>query len=254
MIAAAILFLVIGFKVLFLVIPLLLAVVFNLLPIFLLFYLVRRALSTQKIQEGISHRSQDHTRFVELLVHILVHAFKADGQIDSREIAVTKAFFVQVMGFNSAQMAWVQSLMDVAIKANHPLDEIVEEFNRSFNHESKMIVLQLVYRVVFADHHFSQSEKDFVNRLVRLLKLTDSDHERIRALFVSKGDDKDRFYRALGLKRGATKAEIKKAYRNLVKEYHPDKVHHLGTEFREVAEEKVRKINEAYEALSDEHS
>ncbi len=40
---------------------------------------------------------------------------------------------------------------------------------------------------------------------------------------------------------------IKKAYRTLSMKYHPDKVGHLGEEFRRVAEEKMKEINVAYE-------
>ena len=41
--------------------------------------------------------------------------------------------------------------------------------------------------------------------------------------------------------------EIKKAYRKLSMQYHPDKVRHLGEEFRLVAEEKMKEINQAYD-------
>ena len=40
---------------------------------------------------------------------------------------------------------------------------------------------------------------------------------------------------------------IKKAYRQLSMKYHPDKVRHLGEEFRGVAEEKMKEINAAYD-------
>ena len=50
----------------------------------------------------------------------------------------------------------------------------------------------------------------------------------------------------LGLDRDASFEEIKKAYRQLSMQYHPDKVGHLGEEFRRVAEEKMKEINVAY--------
>ena len=49
----------------------------------------------------------------------------------------------------------------------------------------------------------------------------------------------------LGLSKGASEAEIKKAYRSLAKKYHPDVNKEAG------AEEKFKEINEAYEVLSD---
>ena len=58
----------------------------------------------------------------------------------------------------------------------------------------------------------------------------------------------------LGVKPGSTKEEVKKAYREACKQHHPDKVHHLGEEFRKVAEEKMQKINSAYAALMKQYA
>jgi len=54
-------------------------------------------------------------------------------------------------------------------------------------------------------------------------------------------------YEVLGLKPGATQEEIKTAYRELVKKYHPDR--YQDNPLNDLAEEKMREINEAYETL-----
>ena len=56
-------------------------------------------------------------------------------------------------------------------------------------------------------------------------------------------------YEVLGLKKGATLEEVKKAYRELVSKYHPDKVSHLGDEFKVLAERRIKEINEAYQEI-----
>ncbi len=61
-------------------------------------------------------------------------------------------------------------------------------------------------------------------------------------------DYKD-YYSVLGISKTATKAEIKKAYRNLAKKYHPDK-----TNGNSVLEEKFKEISEAYEVLSHDEN
>ena len=58
--------------------------------------------------------------------------------------------------------------------------------------------------------------------------------------------DKRDYYEVLGLQKGATDEEIKKAYRACVKKYHPD----LHPDDKE-CEEKMKEVNEAYECLSD---
>ena len=64
-----------------------------------------------------------------------------------------------------------------------------------------------------------------------------------------KNDDPNDYYKILDVKKDATEAEIKKAYRKLALKWHPDK----NPNNREEAEEKFKKINEAYSVLSDKN-
>jgi DnaJ like chaperone protein len=57
-------------------------------------------------------------------------------------------------------------------------------------------------------------------------------------------------YSILGIERGVSQEEIKKAYRELANKYHPDKVEHLGDEFKELAEKRFKDIQKAYNELS----
>lgn len=57
-------------------------------------------------------------------------------------------------------------------------------------------------------------------------------------------------YEVLGVSRHANLDEIKQAYRQLAGQYHPDKVSHLGEEFRVLAEKRFKEIQAAYHELS----
>ena len=57
-------------------------------------------------------------------------------------------------------------------------------------------------------------------------------------------------YQILGIQRNASTEEIKKAYRQLANKYHPDKVHHLGEEFKKLAEQRFKEIEEAFRTLT----
>ncbi|MBW1787907.1 MAG: DnaJ domain-containing protein [Deltaproteobacteria bacterium] len=57
-------------------------------------------------------------------------------------------------------------------------------------------------------------------------------------------------YTVLGLSRNASSGEIRKAYRELANRYHPDKVNHLGEEFRDLAEERFKEVQTAYQELT----
>jgi hypothetical protein len=54
---------------------------------------------------------------------------------------------------------------------------------------------------------------------------------------------------ALGVSTGATEAEIKAAYRRLVSEWHPDRLNNMAKELRDIATERLKTINQAYELL-----
>ena len=55
-------------------------------------------------------------------------------------------------------------------------------------------------------------------------------------------------YEVLGISKGASQDEIKKAYRKLAKQYHPD--NYVNNPLKDLAEEKFKEINEAYEQLT----
>ena len=54
-------------------------------------------------------------------------------------------------------------------------------------------------------------------------------------------------YQVLGIERTATDEEVKKAYRELAKKYHPD--NYVNTPLADLAEDKMKEINEAYETI-----
>jgi uncharacterized membrane protein YkvA (DUF1232 family) len=56
-------------------------------------------------------------------------------------------------------------------------------------------------------------------------------------------------YKTFKLNRGATRAEIEARYKELAKDYHPDRVAHLGEDLRKVAHEKMIEIQAAYNTL-----
>ncbi|MFP4367953.1 MAG: J domain-containing protein [Candidatus Kapaibacterium sp.] len=62
--------------------------------------------------------------------------------------------------------------------------------------------------------------------------------------------DETRALTVLGLAKGASKEEIKAAYKKKMTEYHPDKVEHLGEEIRNLAAQKTKEIIAAYNYLN----
>lgn len=77
-------------------------------------------------------------------------------------------------------------------------------------------------------------------------KKADRDNNKAKA----EGSKRDP-YEVLGIKRGATRDDIKKAYYEKIKEYHPDKVATLGEDLKKLAEERTKEINEAFKNISE---
>jgi len=64
-------------------------------------------------------------------------------------------------------------------------------------------------------------------------------------------EDKSKYYTVLGVSQGSSQDEIKKAYRNKAREYHPDKHAQSSDQIKMEAEKRFKEINEAYEKLKD---
>ena len=62
--------------------------------------------------------------------------------------------------------------------------------------------------------------------------------------------DKSKYYTILGISRGASQDEIKKAYRKLAKEHHPDRFVNSSDSEKKYHENKMKEINDAYENLT----
>jgi DnaJ-class molecular chaperone len=63
-----------------------------------------------------------------------------------------------------------------------------------------------------------------------------------------------RYMSIFGLQENVSEDEIKKRYRELMSQYHPDKVQHLGREFQQMAEEKTREIQKAYDYFRQDYN
>jgi len=214
-------------------------------------YWVQKRVSTYEASQ-----SESHNRFVWLLIQILINIAKIDGQITKEEISTIRRFFQYNLRYSQDQMFWVKDLIKEAVTATQPLDSLLQEFRDTFAYEPRLILLELVYQILFTKGTVSESELTVARNIAAYLQISVYDQRTIEAKYMyrrqqpgSAGgtDAAAHYYAVLGLEPGADMEAIKKAYRALSMKYHPDKVGHLGEEFRSVAEEKMKEINVAYE-------
>lgn len=215
-------------------------------------YWVRRNVATYE-----QSQSESHNRFVWLLVQILIHTAKIDGQITKEEIQTIHRFFQYNLRYNQTQMHWVKELIKEAVNSTQSLDALLQEFKSTFAYEPRIILLELVYQVLFTKSSVPDDELQVARYIARYLDISDYDRQTMEAKYQYNSrhgsgpgyDLTEKHLTTLGLSKGATADEIKKAYRKLSMQYHPDKVRHLGEEFRAIAEEKMKEINAAHDYL-----
>ncbi|PIE73340.1 MAG: molecular chaperone DnaJ [Deltaproteobacteria bacterium] len=229
---------------------------------FLLFILLFWGFSYWVRQKAFSYQqsqSESHNRFVWLLINILIHIAKLDGKITREEVQTIHRFFQYNLRYNQTQMHWVKELIKEAANSSHPLDTLLQEIKSNFGYEPHLILLELVYQLLYTNESVSDKDLQTARYIATYLHISEYDLRTIEAKYRygrsysaagSAYDESARHYATLGLQKGANAEEIKKAYRKLSMKYHPDKVRHLGDEFRAVAEEKMKEINAAYDYLT----
>ncbi len=209
----------------------------------------------KKVATYEQSQSESHNRFVWLLVHILIHTAKIDGQITRDEVQTIHRFFQYNLRYTQTQMSWVKELVKEATNSTQSLDALLQEFKITFAYEPRIILLELVYQVLFTKTSVPENELKVARYIASYLDISEYDQHTIEAKYRYKQqhgtgagrDSAEQHYTTLGLAEGAGMEEIKKAYRKLSMQYHPDKVAHLGDEFRAIAEEKMKEINSAYD-------
>ena len=173
---------------------------------------------------------------------------KADGSVNQKELDFVRQYFVQAYGKEHANATF--KVFNEEIKKKQLSAQKITSFLRSrMRYESRLQIIHFLFSVANADGHVSDAEVREINNISSFLGINLRDFESIKAMFFS---NPDRAYKILEIDRNATPAEIKTAYRTMVKKYHPDKLQHMDEVYRKGAEEKFRKVQEAYEQLQKE--
>ncbi|WP_417914612.1 DnaJ domain-containing protein [Candidatus Electronema sp. JM] len=206
-------------------------------------------------------QTESHNRFVYLLVNILVCIAKADGHFTQSELRTMLSFFQNSLHYNQEQIYWVKQLIKQAKDRQQNLESLLAEFRRDFDGYS-LILLDLIYQIIYTKEPVLEQELHFVRRIAAFLQISPYERQTIENKYrygSSSYQQRSRtaagaavlserhYYTVLGVDEAADFAAIKKAYRTLSMQYHPDKVAHLGAEFKRAAEEKMKEINAAYD-------
>ena len=173
---------------------------------------------------------------------------KADGKVDQSELDYVRRYFVEAYGKERANTTF-RLFNDQIKKSGVSAVNLAQELKAYLRYESRLQVLHFLFSVAKADGLVSESEVKQLEIIARAFGLNLNDFNSIKAMFF---DQPDRAYEILEVQKTATDAEIKKAYRTMVKKYHPDKLQDMDEAYRKGAEEKFRAVQEAYERIQKE--
>lgn len=181
------------------------------------------------------------------LLVLIAAVMKADGRVMKSELDYVKRYFVSRFGNDTASEAVVM-LRDI-LRQEIPLRDVSRQLAQRLDYSYRLEMIHFLFGIASADDSVSDSENEVIHKISSHMGITDSDFQSIRAMFVSQTDAS---YKILEIESTASDEEVKKAYRRMAMKYHPDKVSHLGEDFKKVAHEKFRKVQEAYDKIKEE--
>jgi len=187
--------------------------------------------------------------FAMSLLVLVAAVMKADGKIVKSELNYVKQFFIRQFGQESAKQA-LRMLKDL-LKQEIPVRDVCLQIGRNMDYSSRLQLLHLLFNISLSDSKIHPKEIEIVERISEYMRVTSTDFLSIKNMFVPETDS---LYKILEIESTASDEELKTAFRRMAKKYHPDKVSHLGDDFRKTAGEKFRKVNDAYEKIKKERS
>jgi DnaJ like chaperone protein len=202
----------------------------------------RRSIFTQS-KQGVSP-----AEFELNLLSLASLVIKADGIVNQKELDFVRQYFVQAYGKEQANATF--KVFNEEIKKKQLSAQKIAAFLRNrMRYESRLQIIHFLFSVAKADGNISDPEVREINNITGFLGINHRDFESIKAMFFSNPDSA---YKILEIEKTANSDQIKKAYRTMVKKYHPDKLQHMDEVYRNGAEEKFRKVQEAYEQIQKE--
>ena len=198
---------------------------------------------TQSRQNRYTADEQRNSFFVSLLV-LSSAVIKADGRTHPAELRTVREFIRTNFGEQAASQA--EQILQRLDSQQVNIYSVGGQIAANMNYSQRLQLFQYLVSIATADGDFSASEKSVLEAIASAIRLTSSDAASIIAMYYKETDSA---YTVLEISPSATDDEVRTAYRRMAMKYHPDRVATLGPDVQKAAEEKFKKIQEAYAAI-----
>jgi len=195
---------------------------------------------------GKGNQSKETSFEMSLLV-LATMVIRVDGKIKKEELDCVRDFFINSFGkFKSEK--YFRVFNEIKDNPLPSLRSVCLEINKQVNHKSRLQIIHFLFAIANSDGNLDKEELIIIKKIAQYFWISEYDFNSIEAMF-NKKQNLSSSYTILGITTSATDLEIKKAYRKMVKKYHPDKLQGVGEDVVKMANEKFQSVKDAYDLI-----
>lgn len=203
--------------------------------------------------EPITEQEGNRNSFLFSLMVLSAHVIQADGKIMHSEMELVRQFLRQSFGEQAVGEgnSILLKLFDYRKRNGESvwqsqIQEACREMSVHMEVEHRLQLIAFLCEIAKADGKLDETEVTALRTVAVNLGI---DANVVEQMLHLGGQSLDDAYAALGITKDATDEEVRKAYRKMAMQYHPDRVATLGDDVKEAATKKFQEINEAKERI-----
>jgi len=228
-----------------------------------------RSLNFNHFSGGKGNEQERQAVFFYSTFSVMGYIAKANGQVTSHEIAFATAY-MDKLGLKGELRQKAQDAFRDGKSAEFSLESKLEAFIQfcGTRQDLLLLFLEIQIQVAFADGELDQEERRALHKVAKALGYSARELDKLLEMIIagaqfhhgqgshsvaSSQQQLDNAYKLLGVNKDASDKDIKKAYRKLMSQHHPDKLVAKGlpAEMMEIAKQKTQDIQAAYELISE---
>ncbi len=215
--------------------------------------------------QGFGKQERIQTLFYATTFSVMGHVCKADGLVSEDEIELAQQV-MQRMDMDAEQRKTAIRLFNEGKKASFPLQEVMLQFRRETGFRPNLVrmFVEIQIMAAYADGVLHKEERRILLNICQVVGISNHEFDHLCKMiggmhsYSAQGQDAKgltvkQAFAVLDLPETASNDEIKRAYRRLMSQHHPDKLVAKGLpeEMMKVAADRTHEIKQAYELIKE---
>ena len=206
-----------------------------------------------RYQQQYQQTQGDRNSFLFALLVLASYIIKADGRAMHSEMEMVRQMLRQnfgeaavTQGNDILKKLFEEQQRQGWIRFKSTVRDCCQQVNSHMDYSQRLQLLNFLCMIAQADGRVDSTEVTALKDCAQWLGMSATE---VDSMLNLGHDDLESAYKVLGVSPSATDDEVKRAYRRLALEHHPDKVAALGEDVRKAAEKKFQEINAAKERI-----